>query len=193
MKQSDALYFSARQRGLVNLRRRGLTFIVAVATVIAVTTLGAAAPATAQAAAPTTVRAVAPTAVQPGATVAGTTVVQIRAHSLNPELCLRNSLTYCAGFDPIAVTTLILKTIDTAILVWKTIHKKPGDGGTEESAEGEGTASGGNTDEGLCLTATGGNASMQSCTASGSAWIRFKNVVPGSAWRTGGRSITVRT
>jgi len=175
MKQSDALYSSARQWGLANLRRRSLTLIVAVTTVTAVTTLGgmAVASATAQAAAPTAVSAAAPTMTQTGTTTVGTTVVQIRKRSLNPELCLRNSLSHCAGFDAPAWGQLVLNAVAVGILVWKTINKKPGDGGTEESAEGEGTADGGNTDQGLCLTATGGNATMQSCTASGSAWIQY--------------------
>lgn len=84
-------------------------------------------------------------------------------------ICLKNAHTHCAAFDPLEVYSVILSSINTAILIWKTVHDaKTGD----NEAKSEGDEGGDEQTNGLCLgeTGNGGKVKVESCSVAHGTW-----------------------
>jgi hypothetical protein len=135
-------------------RRRGLASVAAAIAVAGCITATSAAPAPAQ------TKQLGRSAQPASGPVSGT------------KICLKNaSPAKCAAFDVNATIDTIIGVIQTAIIIWKVWPKGSKGGNPEDSDQAEGEENGGTTDQGLCLTATGGNVTFANCSANGTVWI----------------------
>ncbi len=69
------------------------------------------------------------------------------------------------------VLQAVLDNSDAFKMIYRWAKSIIGDGGHEEEPESDGEVNGGQTDNGLCLQSTGGNADFANCSDNGTVWI----------------------